>query len=216
MGVPVLLYGASGTGKTRSAKNFKPDEICMIQCEPKMLPFRGKFDRMMDLEAIDDTARIVPTIKAAMLKAVGSGVKTIIIDDAGYIQTRLFMNGHRALKGNAAFELYNEIGDQMYMLIKMIQSLPQDVIVYIVMHEESDDIGNTKLRTIGKLLDQKVCLEGMVTICIHCIVDDGNNLFATNTDGSSLAKSPEDMFSERLIENDLKAVDSAIRAYYEI
>lgn len=209
MGIPVILYGQSGAGKTRSLKEFAKDEICLIQCTPKLLPFKGKFDKTM-------ISHDVPMIKAGMLKAINQGINKIVIDDATYIMTNTFMAGHRAFKGNQAFELYNNIGDQMWMLIKMCEALPPDVIVYIVLHEEVDDFGNIKLRTIGKLLDQKVCMEGMVTICLRAVVEDEKHLFETNSDGASLAKSPEDMFTERLIPNDLKAVDVAIREFYEI
>lgn len=209
MGVPVIVYGKSGAGKTRSLKNFDKDEICLIQCTPKLLPFKGKFTKQM-------TTVEIPVIRAAVLKAINGGTKAIVIDDATYIMTSLFMTGHRQLKGNQSFELYNNIGDQMWLLIKMCEDLPDDVIVYFIMHEDTDDFGNVKLRTIGKLLDQKVCLEGMVTICLHAIVDGEQHLFETNTDGASIAKSPEEMFEATTIPNDLKAVDVAIRNFYEM
>lgn len=209
------MYGKSGAGKTRSLKNFDKDEICLIQCTPKMLPFKGKFTKQMGIGDKQGT-EAVAYIAAGMKKAAAGGTKAIVIDDATYIMTKIFMEGHRGLRGNQAFELYNDIGDNMYLLVQYAQSLPEDVIVYIVMHEDVDDFGNVRLRTIGKLLDQKVCLEGMVTICLRAVIEDDRHLFETNNDGRSLAKSPEDMFESRLIDNDLKAVDTAIRNFYEI
>lgn len=209
MAIPIIVYGKSGAGKTRSLKEFGKDEICLIQCTNKMLPFKGKFDKQM-------YSADVTTIRTAMLKAIGQGIKVIVIDDATYIMTKIFMENHRSLKGNAAFELYNNIGDEFYTLIKSCEDLPEDVRIYIVMHEETDDFGNIKLRTIGRLLDQKVCIEGMVTICLHCVTEDTEHYFETNSDGYSLAKSPEDMFESKRIPNDLKSVDSAICNYYEI
>lgn len=209
MAIPILIYGKSGSGKSRSLKNFASDEICVIQCMQKMLPFKGSFVNSMV------TAEI-PVIRAAAMRAIEKGVKTIFVDDATYIMTKIFMEGHRALKGNQSFELYNNIGDQMYMLVKSMQELSDDVTVYLVFHEDVDDYGNIKLRTIGKLLDQKVCLEGMVTICLHAIVEDKEHYFETNSDGYSIAKSPEDMFETLKIANDLKAVDKAVREYYEL
>ena len=84
------------------------------------------------------------------------------------------------------------------------------------MHEDSNDTGETKLKTIGKLLDDKVCLEGMVTVCLRCVTKDGKHYFRTQTDGFDITKSPEEMFEEVEIENDLKAVDTKIREYYDI
>ena len=84
-----------------------------------------------------------------------------------------------------------------------------------MMHEDSDDCGNTKLRTIGKLLDQKVCLEGMVTICLHCIAKGKEHVFVTNSNGLGIEKSPEGMFDFE-VPNDLKAVDSRIREYWNL
>jgi len=215
MAIPILIYGKSGSGKSRSLKEFAEDEICLIQCTPKMLPFKKKFTKQMNIKeksGVEATGYILAGIK----KAITGGTKTIVIDDATYIMTKIFMEGHRALKGNQSFELYNNIGDQMYMLINSIQELPDDVIVYLIFHEDTDDYGNIKLRTIGKLLDQKVCIEGMVTICLHAVVEDKEHYFETNSDGYSIAKSPEDMFTDMKISNDLKAVDKAVREYYEL
>ena len=96
------------------------------------------------------------------------------------------------------------------------RNLPEDFIVYMVFHEEKLDSGETKLATLGKLLDQKVCLEGMVTIVLHCITEGNKHYFLTNSDGTGIEKSPETLFSEVKIENNLKAVDTAVREYYGI
>ena len=103
----------------------------------------------------------------------------------------------------------------MYFLVQRIKKeTPDDVIVYIMLHEDTNDAGDTKIRTIGKLIDNKVCLEGMVTICIRCMSDNGKHFFRTQTDGFDITKTPEDMFEEVEIENNLKAVDDAIRKFY--
>ena len=114
------------------------------------------------------------------------------------------------------FLLYNEIGDMMWGLFRYIKKeLPDDVLVYIMMHEDMDDYGNTKLRTIGKLLDQKVCLEGMCTICLHCVTKGKDHLFITNSNGLGIEKSPEGMF-EKEEPNDLKTIDTKIRQFWGI
>lgn len=207
MGLPVLIYGKSGSGKSRSLKNFAEDEILLINVEGKTLPFRKKFKYNLktdNLDLIIDQLQKMPC-------------KTAVIDDAGYLMTHHFMKNHKAKKGNASFEMYDAIADTMYFLVKRIKDdVDDDKIVYIILHEDTDDYGNTKLRTIGRLIDNKVCLEGMVTICIRCMSDNGKHFFRTQTTGNDITKTPEEMFDEPQIDNDLKLVDTAIRTYYEM
>lgn len=205
MGVPVIIYGKSGSGKSRSLKNFGEDEILLVNVEGKQLPFRKRFK--YELKS-DNIGTILTQINKMPCKVA-------VIDDAGYLMTHHFMANHKAKKGNASFEMYDTIADTMYQLVKCIKDdIAEDKIVYIMMHEDTDDFGATKLRTIGKLIDSKVCLEGMVTICIRCMSDNGRHFFRTQTSGNDISKTPEDMFSAVEIENDLKAVDTAIRDYY--
>ena len=209
MGLPVVIYGKSGSGKSRSLKNFAKDEIALINVEAKALPFRGKFDLTMNEVSYASVA-----IQA--IKKVPENVKVIVVDDAGYLMSHYFMANHRNMKGNAQFDMYNQIADDMCELIKTIKALPEDKVVYLMFHEETSDYGETKLFTIGKLLDQKANLVGMVTICLRCMSSDGKHFFRTVTDGADVTKSPEEMFDSEEIPNDLKAVDTAIREYYEI
>lgn len=204
----VLIYGKSGSGKSRSLKNFAEDEILLINVERKRLPFRQKFKYTLNT---DDYAKIKEQLAKMPLK-------TAVIDDAGYLLSNNFMKGHSGgRKGREVYDLYNDLADSFWGLFKFIKTkLPQDVIVYILMHEDTDETGNMKLKTIGKLLDDKVCLEGMVTICLRCMSADGRHFFRTVTDGSDITKSPEEMFETDEIENDLKAVDTIIRKYYEV
>lgn len=209
MGLPVVIYGKSGSGKSRSLKNFNKDEIALINVEAKALPFRGKFDLTMNEVSFTSVA-----INA--LKKLPENINTIVIDDAGYLMSHYFMARHRDMKGNAQFDMYNQIADDMCALIKTIKDLPEDKIVYLMFHEDTNDYNETKLFTIGKLLDQKANLVGMVTICLRCMSDGGRHFFRTVTDGSDVTKAPEEMFDADEIDNDLKAVDVAIRKYYEI
>ena len=206
MGLPVLIYGKSGSGKSRSLKFFKEDEIILVNTEQKELPFRRRFKKT---GSSDDIGKIIATINQ-------NPEKVVVIDDAGYIMTHLFMANHRNKKGNASFEMYDDIADAMYELVRKIKTEVKDPqkIVYIMLHEDTDDYGATKLRTIGKQLDRKVCLEGMVTICIRCMSENGRHFFRTVTDGSDITKTPEEMFSGPEIENNLKLVDDTIREFY--
>lgn len=205
MGMPVLVYGKSGSGKSRSLKFFGEDEILLINIEGKELPFRSSFKYRC---RTDSTDTIIEQIKKMPCK-------TAVIDDAGYLMTHHFMNNHRNKKGNSSFDMYDDIADKMYFLVQRIKTeVPEDVIVYIVLHEDTNDMGDTKIRTIGRLIDNKVCLEGMVTICIRCMSDNGKHFFRTQTDGFDITKTPEGMFDENEIDNNLKFVDDTIRQFY--
>lgn len=205
MGVSVLVYGKSGTGKSRSLKNFGEEEIFLINPVGKRLPFPGLFKYTMKT---DHYGKIVDGLSKMPTKVA-------VIDDAGYLLTNQFMRGHSAPKsGSSAFDLYNDIADNFWKLLNFIQDkLQDDVIVYIIMHEQTSDYGETKLRTIGRLLDEKVCLEGMVTIALRCMVEGDRHYFRTQSSGNDVSKSPEGMFDTEM-DNDLKAVDTRIREYW--
>lgn len=210
MGLPVIIYGKSGSGKSRSLKFFAPDEILYINVESKALPFRQQFKFVAKTDNVTQ-------IQGQLAKMSNAKVRTAVIDDAGYIMTHLFMRNHRFMKGGAQFDMYNEIADSMYNLVKFVkEKLPDDNIVYIVMHEDTSDMGMTVLKTLGKLLNEKVCLEGMVTIVIRCMSKDGEHFFRTVTDGNDITKAPEELFEDEQIDNNLKFVDDKIREFYGI
>lgn len=203
MGMPVLVYGKSGSGKSRSLKNFGEDEIFLVNVERKFLPFKKKFKYVCRTDTVEK-------IKDGLLKMP---TKIAVIDDAGYILTNRYMREKGQVKN--PYETYDKIGSDFWGLFEFIKaSLPDDVIVYIVMHEETDDYNNTKLKMMGKVLEQKVCVEGMVTISLRCITDDLGHHFVTNSDGKDISKTPEEMFESLHIDNDLKMVDKTIREYY--
>lgn len=203
MGECVIIYGKSGTGKSRSLKNFADDEIFLVNTINKRLPFPGKFKYTITGANMDTIERGLKTMPC----------KTAVIDDFGYQQTLRFMEGHG--KGDQ-FKMYNTIADQTFNVIQIIKSLPEDVIVYLIMHEETNDLGDVKLKTIGKLLDQKVCLEGMVTVCLRAMKTGTDRyFFRTQSDGSDISKSPEGMFDLE-IENDLKMINDRIREYWSL
>lgn len=210
MGIPVIIYGKSGSGKTRSLKFFERDEIFYVNIERKALPFKiadGKFKYELpsdDVELIKDQLGKMPN-------------KTAVLDDVTYIMINTFMRRHRDMKGNKQFELYNDIGDYIWGLLEFVKNnLPRDVIVYFMMHEDTNDFGATKIRTIGKLLDDKVMPEGIVTICLRCMSKDGKHYFKATTGSDDITKAPEDLFEEEEFENNLKFVDSKIREFYGI
>ena len=205
MGMPIIVYGKSGSGKSRSLKFFGENEILLVNIEGKQLPFKNSFKYVCRTDSLD-------TIITQCQKMP---CKVAVIDDAGYLMTHHFMDNHRNKKGNASFDMYDDIADTMYFLVQRIKKeLPDDVRVYIMLHEDTNDAGDTKIRTIGRLIDNKVCLEGMVTVCIRCMSDNGKHFFRTQTDGFDITKTPEEMFEDVEIENNLKEVDNTIKAFY--
>lgn len=206
----VIVFGKSGVGKSKSLFGFGADEIVLVKCVDKPLPFKGKFAKTCKSTSAADITALIKRCYEQY------GIKSFVIDDAGYLMTSMFMNGHRAKSGSSSFDLYNDIGDAYWRMFTELGSLPEEVIVYMMMHETSNDYGEVKLRTIGKLLDEKICLEGLCTIVIHAVVVDGEHIFRVQAGNGDIAKSPEGMFDSTEIPNDLKLVDTKIREYYEM
>lgn len=207
MAIPVLIIGKSGSGKSASMKNCVGKDFNIIRVLNKPLPFRGKINGWIT----DDYNTVHKALKSAPAKSV-------IADDAGYLITNYFMKNHSTKgKGNDVFGLYNTLGDNFWNMIQFIvNELSPDKIVYIMMHEDTDDYGNVKAKTIGKLLDEKICLEGMFTIVLRCVNNMTEHKFITQSDGSAISKSPEGMFEDIEIPNDILYVDNKIREYYGI
>ena len=199
--VPVLLIGQSGSGKSTSLRNFKGDEVAVVNVLGKPLPFKS------DIKAgkCDDYATILKAI-------ANTSKKTIVIDDANYLITNEFMN-KSSVKG---FDKYNEMGNNFFNLINGIKNIQGGKTVYLIMHEDTDENGNVKPKTIGKLLDDKVNIQGMFTICIRAMFDNGNYIFRLKTNGQDCVKTPFGMFENDSMENDLKAFDEVVREYYEL
>ena len=203
----ILLLGKSGSGKSTSMRNFAHDELALINVNKKPLPFKGKFDSTLESTQYEQIEKAIFSTQK----------KVIVIDDAGYLITNQFMMGHGENKGNAVFELYNSLADNFYKLIKFCQEkVADDKTVYFVMHEDKNDFGDIKPKTIGKLLDEKVCVEGLFTIALRAECLNGEYIFHTKTDGSDVTKAPLGMFDSDTVPNDLKAVDATIRDYYDL
>ena len=205
MAIPVLIIGKSGCGKSTSLRNcVDNDGWNLINVLNKPLPFKGKIPQV----ETDDYTQVMQCL-------AGSKAHSIVVDDAGYLITNYFMRNHSSKgAGNAIFSMYNTLADNFWNLVEFIKKLPNDKIVYIIMHEDTDDYGNVKPKTIGKLLDEKICLEGMFTIVLRCVQENGKHLFVTQADGGAVSKSPIGMFEELQIDNDLLYVDAKIREYY--
>lgn len=203
MATAVLILGQSGTGKSYSMKNFKEDEICLISVQKSLLPFRKKFTETV---VTDDYTNIISAMKATKKKV-------IVIDDTQYLMCNEFMR--RATE--KGYDKFTEIAYNFWdLIVQEVNSLPADVIVYLLCHTSTDENGVEKMKTIGKLVDEKITPEGLFTIVLKTAVSDGKYAFLTQNNGKDTVKSPEGMFSTYAINNDLKYVDDKIRNYYEL
>lgn len=206
----VLIIGRSGSGKSASMRNFKEDELAVINVLGKPMPFEHGFESELKSDSYE-----------TIIKAIGgTKKKSIVVDDAGYLITNQFMKGHSTTgAGNAIFSFYNDLADKFWALVHLVSDdtkVAKDKIVYIIMHEDMDDAGNVRPKTIGKMLDEKVCVEGMFSVVLRAKCEDGRYIFRTKTDGHDVAKTPIGMFDEEEIDNDLKAVDNRLREYYHL
>lgn len=201
MAVLVMVYGHSGSGKSASLRNFDPEQVAVINVLGKPLPFRSN----MKTYITNDYGKIDAAIYSTKRKS-------IVIDDATYLMTGEFMRNAKV----AGYQKFTDMAANFNALLMRAKELPDDVVVYFFGHSERDGDGGEKFKTIGKLLDEKVCVEGYFTIVLKTVVQDGRYLFSTRNDGMDTVKTPLGMFNDALIENDLAAVDKTIREYYNI
>ena len=200
MGIPVLILGESGSGKSTAIRNFEPDEVGIFNVASKPLPFRKKMLK------IDNASyqTITKSLSAPKLKRY-------VIDDSQYLLCfELF-----AKAKETGYNKFTDMALHFYNLIQtVIRETPPDVIVYFLHHIETSD-GRSKAKTIGKMLDEKLTLEGLFSIVLICQTDGLKHEFITQSDGTTTAKSPMEMFPPK-IDNDLKVVDETIRKYYDL
>lgn len=198
MGIPVLVLGESGSGKSTSMRNFDPEEVGVFNVASKPLPFRKQ------LKKVDGAGygKIISAIK-------GSDLKRFVIDDSQYLLCFEMFNRAK----ETGYQKFTDMALNFYTLIQtIINQTPPDVIVYFLHHTEMVD-GRLKAKTIGKMLDEKLTVEGLFSIVLLCQTDGTKHTFITQSDGYTTAKSPMEMFPVE-IDNDLKMVDTTIREYY--
>lgn len=206
MGIPILIMGESGSGKSTSLRNFEPNEIGIFNVASKPLPFRKK----LPCADAADYPLIFSTLNQHNLKRYA-------IDDSQYLLAFEFF-AHASEKG---YEKFTNMALNFSNLIRFVQlNTPPECIVYFLHHVETiyDSMGNKKMKakTIGKMLDEKLTVEGLFSIVLLCQSDEaGRHYFVTQANGKSTAKSPMEMFPPE-IDNDLKLVDKAIREYYNM
>ena len=199
MAVLCMIYGQSGTGKSTSLRNFQYEDVSVINVSGKPLPFRRK----LPIANTDEYKRIMATLPKIT-------TPSIVIDDATYLMVNAFMRNAKV----SGYQKYTDMAYDFNNLIEAALKLPDDKIVYFIGHSNQTDDGREQFKTIGKMLDNYVTLEGKFTIVLKTVVKDGQYYFSTQNNGQDTVKSPMGMFDEPLIPNDLKMVDDTIREYY--
>lgn len=210
MSIVTLGIGESGSGKTTSLRNLNPDDTLLLQALRKPLPFKGWKHYNKDTaprgnvfvtDSADDIIKIVAK----------SSRNVIVLDDFQYVMANEFMRR----SAETGFGKFTDIGKNAWNIINACNALPDPKRVYILAHSETTEAGRIKCKTIGKMLDEKITLEGMFSIVVRSLVRDGEHVFATRNSGADTVKTPMGMFDTDFIPNDLAQVDAAICSYYE-
>lgn len=201
MGIPVLILGESGSGKSCSLRNFNKEDVVVYNIAGKPLPFKKQLNKADNVT--------YNQIKTNMAKG---NFKTYVIDDSQYLMAFESFEHAKELGYGKFTNMALNFKDLIDFIIK---KTPDDCIVYMLHHTELADNGKLKAKTLGKMLDNQLTVEGLFSIVLLCQIEGSDHFFITNSDGTNPAKSPMDMF-EMKIDNDLKMVDTTIREYYEL
>lgn len=205
MAQKVLIMGESGTGKSTSMRNCDQATIAVVNPVGKPLPFKNHFDTLSN----ETDAR---KITKYMKDQVAAGKKLIVVDDFQYILAVPYMNRIK----ETGWDKYNDFGSNYFEIIDVCKDLPDDVIVVYMTHLETLDNGLTTVKLIGKLLREKITIEGLFTVVLRTGVNEAKYYFYTQNSGKDTVKSPLGMFPAYAIDNDLNYVADKIRNYYEI
>jgi hypothetical protein len=210
MSIAVLILGQSGTGKSASLRNMDPSQTLLIQVIPKPLPFRNKEWKPVSKDGGNILVRNrSDQICEAMTK---TSRPIIVLDDFQYLLATEFM----ARAHETGYTKFTEMARHYYDVLTAASQLDSSKRVYLISHTDTTDTGQVKAKTIGKLLDEKITVEGLVTIVLRTHVINGRYVFGTRNSGSDTTKTPIGLFDDEHIDNDLASVDAAITAYYEI
>lgn len=214
MSIATLILGKSGTGKSYSLRNLDPSDTLLIQIVRKPLPFKAAGWSRFDKERNPGGNIIVSERWETIIKAMrATRRRVIVIDDFQYLLANEFMRRSE----EKSFDKFTEIARHAWEVMMAASDLPDDVRVYLLSHiEENESTGAMKMKTIGKLLDEKITPEGLVTIVLRTAVEDRQYQFVTQNNGLDTTKSPAGMFETDRIANDLAVVDAAVCAYYGI
>lgn len=215
MSIAVMILGESGSGKSRSMKHLNPADTLVIQPIRKPLPFRSADWQPFTKESPQGSVIVtdnIPTIIKCIVNAENWGKSHVIIDDAQYIM----VNESLRRAEETGFAKFTSMAKNYIDLVHAAANTDNNVRVYFMTHIQVDDFGFARAKTVGKMIDSQVCLEGLFSIVMRCQARDGRHFFSTKTTGNDPVKTPEDMFDSIEVENDLAKVDAAICDYYNI
>lgn len=210
MSISVMVLGESGTGKTSSLRNLDPSNTLLIQAISKPMPFRAANWKPVTKESPHGSIYVTDNADHICKAMQRTQKDVIVLDDFQYVMANEFMRRSEE-KG---FEKFTDIGRHAWNILNTASQLAHHKRVYIMAHTQTDDSGRIRAKTIGKLLDEKITIEGMFSIVLRTAVVNGQYLFCTQNSGSDTTKSPIGLFDDLHIENDLAAVDAAIFNYY--
>lgn len=212
MSIATLVLGNSGSGKSTSLRNLDPKKTLLIQCIKKPLPFRA--EGWKTRKNMQDSGNVIQTDNPATIEKImrSSPHEIIVIDDYQAVMiSELMMRS-----SETGYTKFSDIGKNAWNIFNAAGGLAEHRRVYILAHTQTDDFGNVRMKTVGKMVDQTIVPEGFFTIVLRTEVNSGQYLFSTQTNGQDCCKSPIDMFRDRTIDNDLAMVDREICQFYQL
>jgi transposase-like protein len=218
----VGIVGSTGTGKSTAIKHLNPEETYIINVAKKELPFKGS-EKLYNAEnknykEVDDANDISRLLKTLSEKA--THIKNIIIEDSNYIMG--FSMVEKAEE--VGFRKFSIMAKDMVDLFRTARQLRNDITVFYLSHpetiEDSGEIIGYKIKTAGKMIDNQVLLEGLLTVCLYTLVEENKDgtasyQFVTNRYRKMPAKSPDGMFDQIKIPNNLQLVVDTLNKYYK-
>lgn len=212
MSIATLILGTSGSGKSTSLRNLDPSKTLLIQCIKKPLPFRaaGWKTRI----SLKSEGNIIQTSDPLLIERClrQSRAEIVVIDD----YQAVLVNELLSRASEKGYEKFTDIAKNAWNVFNAAGDLAPERRVYIMAHTQTDEFGQTRMKTVGKMVDQTLVPEGYFTIVLRTEVVNGNYMFSTQTNGQDCCKSPIDMFAERHIPNDLAVVDQSIQDFYSL
>lgn len=224
----IAIVGESGTGKSTSLRNLNPETTFIISTTGKPLPFRAWKKKYSPIKIEgknvsgnyyvsskwDQILKILQIIDKMM-----PHIKQVILDDFQYVLSYEFVD--RATE--VGYTKFSELAQHAMEILRYSEKMREDCKMIFLTHSENvGDNVNPKyvIKTVGKLLSEKVTLEGLFTYIFFTKVNEGDSgrmeyKLITNNDGSCVAKTSLGMFEDLEIDNDLDEIIKVIDAYNE-
>lgn len=212
MSIATMILGNSGSGKSTSLRNLQPESALLVQCIRKPLPFRSA--GWLPCTKENPNGSLIRTDNPSTILRVLQSTKreVVVIDD----YQAVLINELLARSTEKGYDKFTDIAKNAWNVFQQAGALEYWQRVYIMTHTQTDDVGNVRMKTVGKMVDSMIVPEGYFTIVLRTEVINGQYLFSTQTNGQDCCKSPIGMFADQHIDNDLQSVDSQICEYYGI